>query len=162
MENVVPTKSLTWGLSEYTNANFVSDDTIFTENFSKNDGHYFPYPRYTDQNQCYEQFETHILRTNKKRTYWRKKCVGEPVNHFVTAGPLFKYLPNWTLQRLTLKLDEATHDDYTAKLIPRAVGYSAGLLNYFLRGDMDIVPDDATGSGYLIVNNTDEDMNGNI
>src|SRR4030042_3210030 len=146
-ENVVPTKSLTWGLSEYTNANFVSDDTIFTENLSKNDGHYFPYPRYTDQNQCYEQFDETYVATNKKRTYWRKKCVGEAVEHFLTAGPLFKYLPMWDLQRLTLKLDEATHYDYASKLIPRAVGYSAGLLNYFFRGDMEVVKHEVVKDG---------------
>jgi len=52
-ENVVPSKNLTWGLSEYTNSNFVSNDTIFTETFNINDRHYFPYPRYVDQNQCY-------------------------------------------------------------------------------------------------------------
>ncbi len=158
-ENVVPTKSLTWGLSEYSNANFISDDTIFTEKFSKNDGHYFPYPRYTDQTQCYEQFDQDVA-PNKKRTYWRKKCVGEAVEHFVTAGPLFKYLPIWDLQRLTLKLDKAIHNDYANKLVPRAVGYSAGLLNYFFRGDVDMVPDDTIGTGYVIENKTDEDMNG--
>jgi hypothetical protein len=39
------------------------------------------------------------------------------------------------------------------------VGYSAGLLDYFFRGEMDMVHDE-TGSGYVIVNNTDEDMSG--
>ncbi len=159
-ENFVPNTGLTWGLSEYTNANFVSDDTIFTENFSKNDGHYFPYPRYTDQNQCYEQFDETYIATNKKRTYWRKKCVGEAVEHFVTAGPLFKYLPIWDLQRLTLKLDEATHNDYADKLVRRAVGYSAGLLNYFFRGDISLRYEADANAGYVIVNNTNENMNG--
>ncbi|GEM_PF-4307131 len=131
--------SLTWGLSEYTNLNFMSDDTIFTENFSSGDRHYFPYPRYVGQNQCYEQYEEPYGFEKKKRTYWRKKCVGEPVDHFVTVGPFFKRLPYWDLQRLDLRLDEATHNDYAALLIPRAVGYSAGLLNYFFRGDMESV-----------------------
>jgi hypothetical protein len=161
-ENVVPTKSLTWGLSEYTNANFVSDDTIFTEKFSKNDGHYFPYPRYTDQTQCYEQFDQTYIATNKKRTYWRKKCVGEPVDHFVTVGPLFKYLPIWNLQRLTIKLDEATHNDYASLLIPRAVGYSEGLLNYFFRGDIRLEYVTSPNPGYVIVNNTGEKMEGDF
>jgi hypothetical protein len=154
-EDVVPTKSLTWGLAEYTNANFVSDDTIFTESVSKNDGHYFPYPRYTDQTQCYEQFDQDIA-LNKRRTYWRKKenCYGESVNHFVAVGPWFKYLLTWDLQRLTLKLDEATHNDYASQLIPRAVGYSAGLLNYFFRGDISV------DSCNRIVNNSEENMTG--
>ena len=33
------------GLSEYTNANFFSDDTIFAARFAADDKHYFPYPR---------------------------------------------------------------------------------------------------------------------
>jgi len=35
--SLIPDTSLTWGLSEYTNSNFVSDDTIFTDNFSQSD-----------------------------------------------------------------------------------------------------------------------------
>jgi len=135
--NVVPNNSLKWGLSEYTNANFVSDDTIFTESFNTGDRHYFPYPRYTDQEQCYERFEDTYGPEQARRTYWRKKCVGEPIEHFVTIGPFFRRLPSWNLQRLDLRLDEATHKDYASKLIPRAVGYSAGLLNYFFRGKME-------------------------
>ena len=160
-KNVVPTNSLTWGLSEYTNSNFVSSDTIFTENFSNNDGHYFPYPRYTDQIQCYEQFDRNIA-SNKKRTYWRKKenCSGEQIDHFVTMGPLFKYLPLWDLQRLSLRLDEATHNDYAEKLVPRAVGYSAALLNYFFRGDINLKYESGTDPGYVISNNSDENMSG--
>jgi hypothetical protein len=139
-EGVIPDTSLTWGISEYTNSNFVSDDTIFTEKFSQGDPHYFPYPKYNTQ--CYETFEVDI-QPNKKQTYLKKKdnCQGEPVEHFVTVGPLFKYLNfNWNIQRLTLKLDAATHKDYASKLIPRAVGYSAGLLDYFFRGQLDIIP----------------------
>lgn len=155
----IPSNSFTWGISEYTNSNFVSDDTIFTENFSQSDRHYFPYPRYSTQ--CYELYDKDIG-ANKKRTYLRKKCEGEPVERFAAPGPFFKYLGLFapSLQRLDLILDAGAHYDYADKLIPRAVGYSAGLLNYFFRGEMDMIPDDATGSGYVIVNNTDEDMSG--
>jgi hypothetical protein len=160
-ENGIPSKSLTWGLSEYTNSNFVSTDTIFTDIFSKSDRHYFPYPRYTDQIQCYEQFDQYIT-PDKKRTYWRKNenCSGEPVNHFVTVGPLYKYLPTWDLQRLSLRLDEKTHQDYTEKLVPRAVGYSAGLLNYFFRGDINLKYESGINPDYVIANNSNENMNG--
>ncbi len=45
-------------------------------------------------------------------------------------------------------------------LIPRAVAYSAGLINYFFRGKIDFVPDpDKTGS-YRIKNLGNEDMSG--
>jgi hypothetical protein len=133
------TNSLTWGLSEYTNINFMSDDTIFTERFNIRDVHSFPYPRYTDQAQCYEQYEEPYGFEQKRRTYWRKKCPGEPVEHFVRVGPFFKHLDYWFLQREDLWFDHATHNDYASKLIPRAVGYSAGLLNYFFRGKIEAV-----------------------
>ncbi len=35
-------------------------------------------------------------------------------------------------------LDDACHLDYAEKLIPRAVGYSAALLDYFFRGRLDV------------------------
>ncbi len=156
--SLIPDTSLAWGISEYTNSNFVSDDTIFTENFGV-DMHSFPYPRYSTQ--CYDLYDENNS-ANKKTTYLKRKsdngCGGESINHFAVAGPLFKYLGfDWGLQRLTLKLDSAVHHDYAQKLIPRAVGYSAGLLNYFFRGDIDLIDE---GSGYVIVNNTEEDMDG--
>jgi len=69
----------------------------------------------------------------------RKKCDGETIEHFVVAGPLFEYLNSYpSLQRQALKLDSSTHNDFAEKLLPRAVGYSAGLLNYFFRGTIEI------------------------
>ena len=160
--SLIPDTSLTWGLSEYTNSNFVSDDTIFTDNFSQSDEHYFPYPKYSAQ--CYEMFEEDFL-IYLKRLYLRKKsdngCGGESIEHFAVASPFFKYLDfDSSIQKLALKLDTRVHSDYAALLIPRAVGYSAGLLNYFFRGDMFMMSDFDLGYGYVIVNNTDEDVSG--
>lgn len=43
----------------------------------------------------------------------------------------------------TYALNRANYDDYAALLLPRAVGYSAGLINYFFRGRMQLgLPDD--------------------
>lgn len=159
---VAPRTSLSWGLSEYTNANFVSDDTIFTEQFNQDDRHHFPYPRYTDYNTCYERFDERYLPTNKMRKYWRKKqpCPGESVNHFVQVGPWFKYALTWDLQRLSIHLDEATNMDYAALLVPRAVGYSAALLDYFFRAKIRLVPDLNNEGWFLIRNDSDENMRG--
>lgn len=161
LSTLTPDTSLTWGLSEYTNSNFVSDDTIFTENLLS-DAHYFPNPRYSAQ--CYELYDEDNVQNNKT-TYLRKitdnGCGGESIEHFAVASPLFKYLSfDLSIQRLALKLDARVHFDYAQKLIPRAVGYSAGLLNYFFRGDIDAIPDEVTGHGGVIVNNTEETMDG--
>ena len=74
------------------------------------------------------------------------------------------YSSTWSfisyIQKLTLKLNTRVHSEYAEILIPRAVGYSAGLLNYFFRGDMFMKSDFDLGYGYVIVNNTDEDVSG--
>jgi hypothetical protein len=57
----------------------------------------------------------------------------------------------------TFSLDQATYDDRAALLLPRAVGYSAGLLDYFFNGRLVIglpdtgayaVADHSTGQGF--------------
>lgn len=153
-----PSTSLTLGLAEYTNSNFVSDDTIFTEDRDVNDKHYFPYPRYSTAS--YDMCEVPNSPITK-RIYLRKRGDGESIEHFTTTGPLLKWLSfDSVLQKNEFKLDPVVYHDYAEKLIPRAVGYSAALINYFFRGDIDMIPDEANGSGYVIVNNTDEDMDG--
>lgn len=137
------------GLSEYTNTNFASDDTIF-----KN----FPYPKYSSGS--YEMYDVDYSPT-KKRIYLRKKGDGEPIEHFATAGPFYKYLSfNPELQKNELKLDGKCHQDYAQKLIPRAVGYSAGLLDYFFRGKMDMIKDPNNPNQYIIKNLSNENMFG--
>jgi hypothetical protein len=44
-------------------------------------------------------------------------------------------------------------------LIPRAVAYSAGLINHFFRGKIDMVPN-TNGVGWIIQNKSDEEMQG--
>lgn len=37
-------------------------------------------------------------------------------------------------------MDSRVYEDYARQLLPRAVGYSAGLLNYFFRGQLKVIP----------------------
>jgi hypothetical protein len=78
----------------------------------------------------------------------------------VQVEPWFKYAQTWDIQRWALHLDEATHKDYAEKLIPRAVGYSAALLDYFFRGDIRLEYQTTPTPGYVIVNKTKEDLSG--
>ena len=149
-----PSASLLQGLAEYTNANFVSDDTIFTEALPTDDRHYFPYPRKTSTNIQELQNQTLLPETiiaqdgvAEPSFYIKKNADGEMINHFVKPRYFTNnvysivggggYLYNRTFYR-----DETCHEDYAEKLLPRAVGYSAGLLNYFFRGDIQLsLPD---------------------
>jgi hypothetical protein len=73
------------------------------------------------------------------RIYFSKN-VGEPIDHLMAAGYWYYQLYMWNAPELqhAFILDEKCYADYAAKLIPRAVGYSAGLLDYFFRGTIEI------------------------
>jgi hypothetical protein len=66
---------------------------------------------------------------------------------------------NPVVYQRTFYRDEECHKDYAKHLIPRAVGYSAALIDYFFRGKLAL-EQAPTGSGFVIVNDTDEDMIG--
>lgn len=116
------------GIAEYANANFFSEDTIFAGQ---------PYPAWSSVTEYDEE-----IATGKLRTYLRKTGDGETVNHLAAGKWFYKYLPSG-LKRSGLKLDERVYTDYAQKLIPRAVGYSAGLLDYFFRGNIEITRPDS-------------------
>lgn len=163
-----PTTSLTQGISEYANANFFSGDTIFaSERYSTSDRHYFPYPKRSSTD-----LQSFIAGTKPPETItdvdgntdtgiWISKLSdGEAVGHLVRTSSLTKIVYNLfgegALFYSTFYRDEKCHEDYAQKLIPRAVGYSAGLLNYFFRGTIEItLPDkgvysfsDASSAGF--------------
>jgi hypothetical protein len=116
------------GLSEYTNANFFSGGTIFKTAF--------PYPASSSV------VESNAMdAAGNVKIYLRKIGDGETIDHLAVGRWFYKYVPT-SFKNLALKLDDVVFHDYAQKLIPRAVGYSAGLLNYFFRGSLEIsVPD---------------------
>jgi len=120
------------GLAEYANANFVNKDTMFT-----NDAlHNFPYPRIAD---------TILWTDTNKRTYLRKVGSGDVVNHLAVKSRLWdflwKYIPG-DIEKVPAELDDECYKEYAQNLIPRAVGYSAALLDYFFRGTLEITTPD--------------------
>jgi len=126
------TASTAIGIAEYTNANFLSEDTMFTADFS--------YPDWSSVVEYDEVFN------GKNRTYLRKLGsaeggYGESIGHLAVGRWFYKYLPS-SIKNKGLKLDDNCYANYASLLIPRAVGYSAGLLNYFFRGTLEITPPD--------------------
>jgi hypothetical protein len=119
------------GLSEYTNFNFLSRKTIF-----KN----YTYPQKSD---------TVILNINAEdnkpdeRVYLKSTTSdGQSINHLVSTGYLWAELTTTDPEGLDdsrFNLDDECFKDYASILVPKAVGYSAGLLNYFFRGKMEEV-----------------------
>jgi hypothetical protein len=117
------------GLAEYTSGGYVSDDTIFLG---------FVLPRRESLGPAV--FDP-PADTPGARRYFPKTTDGDTIGHFVAEGTLYERL----LFRGQLDggfiLDDKVYEDYAAQLVPRAVGYSAGLLNYFFRSNFDFTVD---------------------
>ncbi len=124
------TGGLAVGITEVANANFFSYSTVFADRFDVTHPRFSPFPAST----AVEQF---IDPTNNRR-YWRKTSRGATVEHLATVSRLdfFRQLLVGGPPR-TGGLDPVVHDEYARHLIPRAVGYSAALLDYFFRGTLD-------------------------
>ncbi|MCL4475543.1 MAG: hypothetical protein M1508_04855 [Nitrospirae bacterium] len=129
-----------YGLTEFTNANFFSEDTIFKS-----------YTHPAKENTTAKLVEQYAKDGKTDKVWYIQGYTSQRL-------AAYSYLNKWLLpDKWEYNLDGFVYGDYASQLIPRAVGYSAGLLDYFFRGEMDMVPE---GSGYVIVNNTDEDMGG--
>ncbi len=128
------------GIAEYTNANFFSEDTIFSNRFE--------YPSRTTSVQIADYAITDPRDRSRTvmRPYFKKVADGElgyegGGYRLATAGLLRNYVMTHILWYRGLErnsLDEGVYEDYAKLLIPRAVGYSSGLLKYFFRGQLQV------------------------
>lgn len=139
------------GLAEYTNLNFVSAYTIFKE-------YTFPGESSTNiEEYLLGNLEPEIVEGEdgeiRKMYYFSKIQHGEEIDHFLIPSYFSKDMAGISggIER-TYRLDERCFNDYAALLIPRAIGYSAGLLNYFFRGKLstDNVNFQINGSGDIV------------
>jgi hypothetical protein len=123
------------GLAEYTNANFLSEDRVFTEN-DVDPLRRFPYPNRSSVTE--QDFDVSIRGATVKRRYLVKTADGATGYRLATVGLLRDYQQrfnlDWTRFRESPALDEGVYRDYAQRLVPRAVAYSTALLDYFFRG----------------------------
>ncbi len=129
------------GVTEYANANFFSDDTVFADQKAPGDKHFAPFPRSSD-------VEMWIDPANKRK-YWRMRAgsPGESLQHLASVSKRHAWAEKAGIV-LSPKggLDERVHEEYARRLIPRAVGYSAAVLDYFFRGRLELGFDQAAGN----------------
>ena len=153
------------GLAEYTNANFFSRDTVVGKyqypslsNCQKGDWEWVQDPKHPDD-----------PAQKVRRKYYTKTNNGETGYKLATLSREWIwgsiYMPEESAW-LTVR-DDNVYEDYARKLIPKAVEYSAGMLNYFFRGQLEAVgassttdsDNKVTGMTLKVKNNTpDEDM----
>jgi hypothetical protein len=131
------------GLAEYTNHNFVSRDTNFDVP-TDSEIHYYNYPiwtgyhhkpfTFTDKDGAERTVDVLYLKSNATDNYKPDKS-GE-LGYLTTFGYWNLHTDDYG-HRPTYVLNDKCHEEYARLLFPRAVGYSAGLLNYFFRGKLD-------------------------
>lgn len=121
------TVTLASGVAEFANANFFSDDTIL-----KN----YPHPNSADLSPLASDPQYRSLSRNGGAF---------TIEHVARESVL-------SVDSLTIN-DDAVFEDYARKLIPRAIGYSATLLEYFFRGLLQITGSSQGGSVSLTVKN---------
>jgi|WetSurMetagenome_2_1015567.scaffolds.fasta_scaffold05123_4 hypothetical protein len=119
------------GLAEITNANFMSKDTIFKDyshpaignteaklySVTARDG--------TTENVWYLSSKNNMYLPDTIAAFKYFKVYLEDLNESYDDG---RY-----------HLDDNVHKSYAEKLLPLAVGYSAGLLDYFFRGQIELI-----------------------
>jgi hypothetical protein len=146
------------GLAEYTNSNYFSDDTINPSS----SWHNFPFPSKTPANYgiCFGRLPTSNV---YQRAYLgRQFCNadGTARDHFAAIS-LMNYQTNQPDLRYYV-LDDNVYADYAKDLLPRAVGYSASLINYFFRGNLVLEGAGIDSNGnysYRIENRSPEALN---
>lgn len=154
------------GLAEWTNSNFFSDDTINLPQYVQNHDFAFPNENSTNLNEVLNQSIFPMTVTAEDgitdTSLWIKKvnsANATEIEHFARFGYLSEEA-NTTTYHWHFMLDDECHSDYAKALLPRAVGYSAALINYYFRGNITIEPGETNPSKYVIRNDSDEDMTG--
>ena len=125
------------GIAEYSNANFFSNDTAFRD---------LPYPDWDSVEIAdYEIQDPRDQSQTIIRQYYEKIGDGDTGYRLATVGFLkdyvLTYFPDYAIilrDDERPALDANVYGDYAERLIPRAVGYSAGLLDYFFRGKIQV------------------------
>ncbi|TFG90903.1 MAG: hypothetical protein E4H16_00880 [Candidatus Atribacteria bacterium] len=138
------------GLSEYTNANFFSEDTIFKifpypsrDSVSLNDIA-IPDPRYPSGDVLRKYFN----KVSDGDTGYRVASVSFLRGFEDECAP---FCSEWFYENAAL--DDEVYGDYATRLIPKAVGYSADLLYYFFRGKLKA----ELGDGEIQITNKSEE-----
>ncbi len=133
-----PDPEITWisnvGLAEFTNANFYSQDTTASIDYNHPDN-LSAYIEYDPKNP--DPVTAEDNKTDTPVYIYRR--VNSNKRYRLAALDYFSMdIGGSVLSGYKKTLDENVFQDYANELIPRAVGYSAALLDYFFRGTIEI------------------------
>ncbi|MBU0729148.1 MAG: hypothetical protein KKA70_05350 [Proteobacteria bacterium] len=130
------TQTSNLGLAEYTNANFFSKDTVFSSDFphpAENDTDVWLIdwnnPEEVDARDGFKDNKIYIHGNVGDGKVIRLASLGYLARECLIGG-YYDFTPYGQ--------DDFVHEDYVSVLVPRAVGYSTALIDYFFRGTLDI------------------------
>jgi len=165
------------GLAEFSNGNFLGEDALYAEYFTTSDMHYFPFPSLVTsttfpavKNALAPYADVSYLKdgTPINRFYIEKGANGIRVPHHSVLLYMGVQGAGRRTGKAHLKVASTINDpqvlqDYHSKLLPKAIEYSAGILDYCFRGQIStkITWDDLTSQYTLNVrNDSGEDFQG--
>lgn len=169
------------GLAEFSNGNFLGEDSLYKEYFAYTDQHYFPLPSLQSSTDLratvhaaggtklrgrYVKVEYLKNGVAGNRVFSRKIADGIPVVHHSVLTYTGVRIPI-SLSSLVVQLSSTIRSpnvlgDFHSILIPKAIEYSSGILDYFFRGFIVL---DATISNtgrctITVWNNSYQDLTG--
>jgi len=158
------------GLAEWSNGNFLGEDALYKEAIGDpNDIHYFPFPSLESgttfpqlrQNMTYGVGSV-ILANGQivNRIYVNKTNDGIAVMPHSVVGYLGAVYPRkgGPLARVSVSINDSNVlQEYHSLLLPKAVEYSTGILDYFFRGDFHVT---IAGNTITIINTSGQDFSG--
>ncbi|MFC1657704.1 hypothetical protein ACFL2P_03955, partial [Candidatus Moduliflexota bacterium] len=164
-----PVSGLSVGLAEYTNSNFFSE-----LQHVEGDGQVwpstFPYPSMEELYLWDERADADTRYPHLRDLFpaiFNVKYLGRDtadperdVRHLARVSFLWKYkgAGDWDGYAY---LDEECHKEYLSKLVPKAVAYSAGLMEYLFRGDIDFSVN-TFNKTISVTNNGDSQLDGDF
>lgn len=140
------------GLAEYTNHNFLSEGTIFRS---------YEYPDWVS----IERYENVAEDGHRDIVQYYTGLTSDNIEipHLAAVGLLhssFGFLDYKDRARRTAYLDPYCYKDYSEIIIPRAVSYVSGLIEYFFRGRLALIKDG--NEGFRIKNLSTEPISNGI
>lgn len=145
---VIKSDELNQGLAQYAYANFLSNDSIYPDNPLGHESlHDLDAIGLNHLGDVILKEEKQVGDKMRSFFYVKNDIIG--IDHFALCGLSWsiKQMVGWNGHTPVTGIlytvnDDLVHQDYASKLIPRAVGYSAGLLEYFFRGKIEVTAPD--------------------
>ncbi len=155
----------TLGLAEFSNGNFLGARHLFPEYFTPGDIQYYPFPS-RDHSTNYKDvkdnpsigLKTYSLDNNHeaKGIFIKKTDDGVVIQHISRINYLGAKIPGLAGRPYCTISSPPVLKDYHDILIPKAVQYSAGLLDYYFRGQLDTCVRLGVSTGNLAVRVTNK------